>query len=191
MEREDIFYNNGEFAFLMTGTMDDIDEAAYLFEAIYQYISNRKEHGWTEDEISRCMKKVTSDAEGLSGNAAAILLKQDELFTPDAINKFYKKVLRGQGDIKYNVDEYLYNEEYYGINDDPITFWTNSLKERDEVNRRLNDFENKILSLASVQAIRSAASIGKEFISNKLLTADEILRYLDTTENIVTMQRKN
>lgn len=186
MNQEDVFYPNGDFAFTLTGTEDELDEVVYLFQALFHYIEHRKDHGWTEDEQKKSMEYLTEEVNNLDGNCAKIILQQDKIFEIDSVNKYYKKVLRGEGDIRYSVDEYLYNEEYYDVEDKPITFWTNTISEREYVISRLSSYQKKMFF-----NLRALSEMDKEFIKNPLLTGDDIIRYLDTSESIVTLHQKS
>ena len=184
--KEAILYPDKKYAFRLEGTIDELDEAVYLFEDIFKYIKNRAAYGWTQKEINESMEMLADRVRDHSGQAKEIIEKQDEYFTIDAVNKNYKKVLRGRGDIRYSVDEYLYNDEFYDVADRPIVFWTNTIKERELVKMRLSDFQKKM-----TKDLRSLSFMDEEFIKNPLLTGDEIISYLDTTEEILDLHKTN
>lgn len=188
MNTENVLYPNKKIAFVLTGTEDELDEAVYLFEALFHYIEGRAEYGWTESERDAAMKMLAEDAQRLKGEAALIIKMQSNLFTIDVINKYYKKVLRGKGNIHYSVDDYIYNDEFYDVADDPITFWTNTIAEREYVKLRLQQYQNRMMG--DLKGLNSLALMDREFIKNPLLTGDEIIRFLDMTEEILDFHKE-
>lgn len=187
--KENVSYPNGIPAISLSGTKDDLNEAVYLLKVLFRYITERDVHGWMGEEIKASMEHLIEEAASFNGAASEILRRQGELFTPDAVNHYYKKTLRGSGDIQYSVDDYIYNDEFYDVEDRPITFWTNTISEREEVKRRLQMYQNKMTK--DLQSINSLALMDREFIKNPLLTGDEIIRFLDMTENIVESHNEN
>ena len=179
METEERLFttDNTAYAVAIYGNQNDRDEVAYLLESLFYYVDKRASHGWTEEERNKVKNKIHEDVEKMHGSADNIIAMQKALYTLDVINDYYCNELHGTGDIDYNVEDYIYNTEVYSISDDPIEFWSNTIEEREKVERAIEELEQKALMAGDLSML---VKFDKQFIDNPNVTGNDILKYISS-----------
>lgn len=171
--------DNNAYAVTIYGNQDERDEVAYLLESLYYYIDKRPSHGWTEEEKNKAKQKIHDDVEKLHGKSTDIIASQKAFFTLDVINDYYRNELHGAGDTDYEVTDYIYNTEVYSISDDPIEFWSNTIEEREKVEKAINELEQEALMKGDLSML---VAFDKQFIGNPKVTGADILKYIKSID---------